>query len=123
MDVTVYLPDEIGAWAKENEVNLSGTLREAIMAMRIREETLKDSDEIHLNLVSEEGRSFVGRFTGKLLVSTEQVDVYLTQDERIFVHTGDTVIEVLEDDLEKWVKGEDYLEACMQLGVEPIVDL
>jgi hypothetical protein len=27
MDITVYLPDDIGAWAKEQKVNLSAMLR------------------------------------------------------------------------------------------------
>ena len=36
MDITVYLPDELGTWAKEEGLNLSATLRAEIEAERDR---------------------------------------------------------------------------------------
>ena len=34
MDITVYLPDELGRWAKDNDLNLSRMLRDAVEVAR-----------------------------------------------------------------------------------------
>jgi hypothetical protein len=36
MDITVYLPDELGQWAKDSELNLSQLLRAGVEAARQR---------------------------------------------------------------------------------------
>ena len=67
MDITVYLPDEIGQRAKEHELNLSRLLRDAVTEELSRRgavaETLKDSEVYEIELEGDAGY-YTGRITG-----------------------------------------------------------
>jgi hypothetical protein len=131
MDVTLYLPDEIGKWAKENDINLSRTLRdqlEAIMEQtKAREAALKGASEVQLKLVNPDGHWYVGRFTGTLITEGGACGVYLTEDDRILVHdwNRDEIAELSdpEGELRGWLNDEAYVEACNALGIDPVIDI
>jgi hypothetical protein len=132
VDLTVYLPDEIGVEAKEAELNFSRLLRAAVteelQRRRKVEQSLKDAKEFELAL-EKDGRAYKGRLTGARIASHESrdVDVYLTDDERVIVHDikrGDYwEIEDPGEELRNWLDDESYFEAMGRLGQEPVVDL
>jgi post-segregation antitoxin (ccd killing protein) len=123
MDVTLYLPDEIGRWAKESGINLSRTLRDALEALMTRAAAATEADEIRLELEDKEGRPFTGRFTGREVAEC----VYSTDDDRILFYDADRKEIVTIDDPVEELRGllddETYLEACHELGVEPVLDV
>lgn len=89
MNINVYLPDELGAQAKEAELPLSRILRDAVTQELERIGAMKTAtdgmEEITLDLVKE-GVGYKGRFTGKHLAGGDRYDVYLADDERLIVH-------------------------------------
>ncbi|HUF69808.1 MAG TPA: hypothetical protein VMM79_14285 [Longimicrobiales bacterium] len=127
MDITVYLPDELGLWAKSADVNLSRTLRDAVEALKVRAETLSEAAEIRLQLIDGDGRKFAGRFTGTLIAEGRDSAAYLTDDDRVLVHDwkNDSIIEIedAEEELREWLPQDGYIEACASLGLEPVIDL
>lgn len=131
MDVTVYLPDEIGLWAKQRGVNTSRTLRDELEAMMTRETAMEaaldGAAEVRLDLIDSEGRAYVGRFTGDLVVEGNGQAVYLTEDQRILLHDwkNDSLheLEDAEEELRERLNNEDYIAACNVLGNKPIVDI
>jgi post-segregation antitoxin (ccd killing protein) len=131
MDVTLYLPDHIGQWAKEAGVNMSRTLRDELEAMMTQQtamaNALENAEEIRLDLADKDGRPYVGRFTGKLVIVGDTCTLYVTDDERVLVHDTDReqIVELddLEEELPNWFVGEDYIDACNALGVSAVVDI
>src|SRR6266581_3784652 len=64
MDITIYLPDELGQWAKDAGLNLSQTLRSEVEAERHRrtavDQTLESAGVVHLHVDGP------GRLAGRL---------------------------------------------------------
>ncbi len=128
MDITVYLPDEIGERAKAAKLNLSAMLRAAVTAelerMDAMAQTMESAAEITLDLEDSAGRPYKGRFVGREIAE----DVYVTDDERVLfydqregrVHEIEDPVEGLRDLCHTT---EDYAEACEALGVVPVVDI
>ena len=87
MDITVYLPDEIGASAKQAHLPLSRMLRDAVEAELDRratlEFTLSDGIEEHEVELEEHTGVITGKFLGEF-PNAEQV--YVTDDERVLVY-------------------------------------
>lgn len=127
MDITIYLPDELGERAKKHNVNLSRLLRDALIAQFEQEDTvektLQREKEFTLRLEDQDGRTYKGRITGVEIAE----NVYLTTDESVVVYEPDTlrfsVAEDPETDLEGMLPQDQYIKAMNALGIEPTVDL
>lgn len=135
MDITVYLPDEIGTRAKEAELPFSRMLRDAVEAELERraavEQTLSDGVSEH-EVELEDGS--IGVITGKFLGVTDTDDkaIYLTDDGRVLVY--DTLLERVariedpETELAEWLQNSprdsEVLAGIMRsLGFRPRVRL
>ena len=138
MDVTVYLPDETGKWAKEHELPLSRMLRDAVDAERRRREALdktKGEAETH-ELAAREANDYGGfhEFTARLhgtLIGRQSrgihgsVDVYQGEDGKLYVHDYDGQLhrDVDPQDLSDHLDESTYLRAMRTLGKEPVIDI
>ena len=134
MDITVYLPDEIGTWAKDNDLKLSAMLRAAVTEERDRRaavaRTLGDSAVHELRVEGRDGPSYAVRVHGALIAEQHggpagDVYVYLTEDERLFVHGGGRLDEVGDrGDLRDLLYDDDaYIAAMDALGAEAVIDI
>lgn len=131
MNITIYLPDEIAERAKSRkDIILSRILREALAELFEREDTmaktLDGAKEIVLDLEDHEGRRYKGRIQGTKIAGSDNVEVFLT-DENVVVYEPDrlmfNVCEEPESELRDLLRESDYIEAMIALGIEPIVDL
>jgi hypothetical protein len=130
MDITVYLPDEIGERAKAAGLKLSRLLRGAVVRELERrvamEQSLEEHQEFTITTEDADGKPYLGRITGRAIAVSGDVDVYLTTDQRVLVHNTSTLEHWEVDD----AKGEllDFLEPgayqqvlnALGLEVEPI---
>ena len=135
MQITVYLPDEIGEKAKGAGLNLSGLLRTAVIdeleRRRAMEATLDELVEYEVDMVDDEGRSYIGRITGKrIAVGSRDEEVFVTDDERVLVYDpndeGRRMCAEVEDpaeDLQTILDSDLYVEAMSALGLKAIIDL
>jgi hypothetical protein len=138
MDITIYLPDETGRWAKEHELPLSRMLRDAVDAERRRREALdKTKGEAEtFELAAREANSYGGfdEFTARLhgtLVGRQSlgihgsVDVYQGEDGKLYVHDYDGQLhrDVDPEDLSDHLNEATYLQAMRTLGEEPVIDI
>ena len=131
MDITVYLPEDIGQWAKTKNLNLSRLLREAVERLRTEEQemesTLKGAELVKLPVEDRDGRSYTLRFTGVALAEHRTGEVYLTDDERVIVYDSDksdySVVEDAEEELRGLLDFDAYIETMNSLGISPEVDL
>jgi hypothetical protein len=136
VDITVYLPDEIGAEAKERGFNLSGLLRGAV------QEEINDQDErkrlldefvgkeIHTLEVDDDTGTYTVRLHAKLLGqrADEKVSVYLAEDERIYVYEDERSRlhrDVIREDLADWFDGDTdgYVAVMNALGEDAVIDI
>src|SRR4051794_18863477 len=89
-DATGRIDTELRANAREREINMSRLFVDALAAQTKRRETvaqtLEGSEEIRLTLEDDEGRSYIGTFTGKFLGEGHGVEAYLADDERLIVY-------------------------------------
>jgi hypothetical protein len=122
VDITVYLPDELGQRAKDEGLPLSQMLRTAVIdrfAQADAQASLQDGMEvIELDL---EDR--VGRFTGTELAE----DIYLHEDGRVIVYKPqeERFYEVQDpvEELRGVLDEESYLEVVGLLGLTPVVEI
>lgn len=128
VDITVYLPDDIGAKAKRAELNLSRMLRDAVTdeleRMEAMAATLQETEVYEIDL--DDGT--IGRITGKLLAADDQSgdEVYLTDDERVlFYDASREQVDELDDPAEQLngLPPEMYSAVAEALGFKPIIDL
>lgn len=128
MDVTVYLPDEIGKRAKDEGINLSRTLRTALEGELGRLEQMRratgDSQVFEVR-VAKNDDEFTGRITGSLIDRSGDSAVYLTDDERVVVYDEfRTSVETFTvSEAREKLSPEKFSEALRTLGVTPVVDL
>jgi post-segregation antitoxin (ccd killing protein) len=136
MDITVYLPDDLGKWAKDHDLPLSRMLREAVDNERRRRQavakTLGRAEATDLTVQDDEGNAYTARLHGTLIAEVEEgggtlVEVYLGEDGAIYVyfdpdsklHQGVTV-----DELRNWLPDPAaYAKAMRALGEEVVIDL
>jgi len=131
MDITVYLPEEIGTKAKSEGLPFSRLLRAAVETELKRRDvvsaTLADPQEFELDLEDDEGRPYTGRLIGTVIAEGQDVVVYVTEDERVLIHdeSRSTVhqIEDAESELRELLDEEAYLEAMNALGLRPVVNI
>jgi hypothetical protein len=140
VDVTVYLPDDIGARAREEKLKLSRMLRDAVTAELERRDamtaTLQDTETYEVTLRHNDGAGlqYTGRITGKLIAGNdpEIVAIYLTTDRRVLVVHADQGIyfrldgddkDLLDGLLISGIDQDEFLEACQALGLKPVIDL
>jgi hypothetical protein len=136
MDITVYLPDDIGQWAKNNELNLSAMLRAAVIEERDQRkamaETLGDSAVHELTVEDGEGGYYTVRLHGAQIAEAHGGPggdryVYLTEDERLIVYS-ESRSRLYEDidvsDLREWIDDDgDYIAAMRALGQNAVIDI
>jgi hypothetical protein len=140
MDITVYLPDDLGNWAKENDLGLSRMLRAAVEAEKRRRETvaatLGETATYNLPVYELDGDSghheLTVRLHGRRVASQPfgehgegRIDVYLGQDEKIYIVDFDDVFHrnVEPDDLRNYVDEPTYIAVMRALGKEPVIDV
>ena len=141
MDITVYLPDDLGKWAKEHDLGLSRMLREAVEAEKRRREAVADlaaEATIH-ELAAREPHEVAGdgpdidvRLHGTL-IATEDVsdgqastEVYLGKDGKLYVHDFLGVFhrDVAPGDLRKYLEHDTtYINAMHAIGQVPVIDV
>lgn len=132
MDIKTYLPDALGARAKEANLPFSQLLRDAVIdeleRRRIVSETLAEPTEHLLEVQHPDGYAYTGRITGKLIhEGSDRVgsfEIYLTGDQRVLRHNCDGSID--ETTLEELAAEDNpaaYIDVAVALGEKPIVDL
>jgi hypothetical protein len=133
VNITIYLPDELGEWAKQNELGLSRMLRAAVEAEKERQATvaatLSGVDAHNLTVEDGEGRTFTARLHGALIAEDHSgidVYVYLGKDQKVYVY--DERRSRLEHDVETealrdWLNDGPYAEAMHALGEEVVIDI
>ena len=139
MDITVYLPDELGNWAKEHDLNLSRMLREAVEIEKRRRDSsaaLAAETTTHELAVSEPSSSsgtddYTARLHGVLIATQHlgghgSINVYAGEDDKMYVHyTADGRLrrDVEPEELRRYVDEPTYIEAMRALGEEVILDI
>jgi len=135
MDITVYLPDDLGSWAKDNKVNFSATLRAAIEDQRKQQAAvataLKDASTHDLSIAEDAtGKSYTARLHGILIAGELGNDtsvVFLGKDELIYVYDAENsrlYDGVQVSDLRNWLtRDADYARAMLALGEPVVIDV
>jgi post-segregation antitoxin (ccd killing protein) len=130
VNLNVYLPDDLGERAKDADLPLSRMLREAVITelnrRAIMSETLEEPQEQLVDIVSDGGVTYTGRFTGTLIAGGNDVDVYLTTDKRTLVYDRAAAqIRQVDDpeDLREWLDLDGYVIALEALGAKPVIDI
>ncbi len=135
MDITVYLPDDVGRRAKEAELPLSQMLRAAVLTELERREAMETaiegSKEIVLDLENENGNRYKGRFTGKYLAESGDCQVYVTDDTRLIVYDANKLryyeYDAEDEDAVAEAVGDLGTDTCAEvmgaLGFEYTVDI
>jgi hypothetical protein len=130
VDITVYLPDELGRTAKAEGLKLSRLLRRAVedelMRRKKMARTLKEPQTFELDM-ADEGVGYIGRIKGRRIATDRRgdVEVYLTNDERLLAYyrSALSVSEIAAEDLSDVLDAPGYVEGCDALGIKPIIDL
>lgn len=131
MNLNLYLPDDIGAEAKEADLPFSRLLRDAVSTELHRRaavrEALTNSTIHEVTLEDKDGRTFTGRITGKQIANSRDLDVYLTDDERVILHDKfrlkHWVLQDPSEDLREQLEPGAYADAMNALGLKPVIDI
>lgn len=130
MDITVYLPDELGRRAKDANVNLSAALRGEVEAeLRRRETTAKTAAQATEHRLTVEGDTgtYQVRLHGKRIAEDRNVAVFVGEDAQLYVYDwgrAKLVRNVEVEDLRDWLGDDEaYVEAMAALGEEAIIDV
>jgi hypothetical protein len=129
VDITVYLPDEIGRWAKDEGLNLSALLREAVVSEQARRKALEsmDVEEHELHLESDDG-DYIGLLRGEQVGEpygpSRRYSTYIAEDGRIFVYDDQKLaLEQIADAEELRDVPEAYVALMHALGQTPRVSI
>jgi hypothetical protein len=132
VDITVYLPDDLGQRAKDRGVNLSRMLRDALADQFAREDAMAQTltsqppKTIALDLVDPEDRGYKGTLEATRITDSEDPEVYLTAGGKVILYDPDKRAVWEVDDPEQDLRdlpSEHYLDAMDALGIVPTVDL
>ena len=140
MDITVYLPDELGKWAKDGELNLSRMLRDAVEDEKRRRDAraaLKAEAKTHELAVSKRNGyggiddDYTVRLHGTLIAKQYvsglgDINVYQGQDGKLYVHyaeDGSFYRDVEVEGVAQHVDESTYIEAMRALGEEVVIDV
>lgn len=134
MDIMVYLPEEVGTWAKEAGINFSATLRQALIERRAQtgavEATLADSG-VHEVTVDADGRAYTARISGTIIASNDRTGdlVFLTEDEQVILYEERKErLHYLQDgEIDEVLRGflddGEYIDAMNALGLDPVIEI
>ena len=135
MDITIYLPDDIGERAKrEPGINLSRLLRDALTDEFARRDAVSDTlsetqNTYEVDVEDENGRAYTGRITGHQVAQDDRNNllVFLTQDEHVILYDTNRlqywVLEDRETEFRDALYADAYADACDSLGITPVIDL
>jgi hypothetical protein len=138
MDITIYLPDELGKWAKEHDLPLSRMLRAAAEAEQHRygaAEFLAEDVAIHRLPVADTDRQghdadYTARLHGTLIATQHlgndsDVNIYFGRDRKVYVHDVDGQLDrdVDPEGLREYVDEATYIRAMNALGEEAVIDV
>jgi hypothetical protein len=138
MDINVYLPDELGAQAKEAGVKFSALLRDAVtLELRQRnavESALVDSGVHTVHVEDDNGRCYDARIHGVGLARNARTDdaVFLTDSRQVIVYEGRAMrLHYVQSDpdvplaeaLRAWLDEDAYIDTMNALGLEPVIDI
>jgi len=135
-DVLVSISEELRTWAREQGVNMSGTMREALQAERDRraatDATLDKAGEHDLPVIGGQGVGGNGTYTARIhgtqIAGTTDVQVYLCEDGSLVVYHS-AKLELHENvgqtALERWLDGspKQYMRAMRAIGEEPVIHI
>lgn len=148
MDIAVYLPDELGARAKEAGVKFSALLRQAVQQELGRREALEDATgratTHELTVADQAGYVYGARLHGSVLVIDERTGTtaYVLEDGRLAVHqpaerdsdcrlflhdpdaedtAGDEASE--SEWLAQWLSEIQVVQAMARLGRRAVIDI
>jgi hypothetical protein len=137
VDITVYLPDELGAWAKEHHVNFSGLLRGEVDAERTRQQAaakLGEKTALHLlDVEDKDGRFYTARFHGTPLHEAlgecqafmgddGQVWIYNDFRQSLWCNSADSYTSN-HDALRECLSDDELIEAMSALGEAAVIDI
>jgi post-segregation antitoxin (ccd killing protein) len=135
-DVLVSISDELRAWAREQGVNMSGTMRDALQAERDRraavDATLDKAGEHDVLVIGGEWAGDNGAYTARIhgteIAGTTDVQVYLCEDGSLVVYHSASLtlhLNVDQEALESWLDGspKQYMRAMRALGEEPVIHI
>jgi hypothetical protein len=135
MDINCYLPDELGARAKEADIRFSPLLQQAVRDELDQLDAVKEAlsagvQTYELDIEDRDtGAMYTGRVTGKRIAYDERNDdaAFLTDDERVLVYSASQqrVFDVTDDPdegLNGFPPGE-YTGAMSALGLKAVIDL
>ncbi len=131
MDITIYLPNELGERAKREGINLSRMLRDELLGELQRRatvsQTLEQTQTYELKLETDEGAFYVGRVNGTVIGESGDVRVFLTDDERVILYdereSRYSVVQDPAEELRGSLDDEGYARALGALGLTPVIDL
>lgn len=141
MNITVYLPDELGHRAKEAELPFSRLLRDAVTEELQRVAELKHLEETNeaefrtysLKVSESDGDLWIARIQAKRIVATDGLDIFHTDKDDIVIygcHSRAFQIYNAHDKehisafLKKIAPSDDeYVQVAKKLGLIRIVDL
>lgn len=130
MDITVYLPDELGERAKEADLPFSRLLRSAVqreLAHRSAAQDMEgDMDRRELEVEDSTG-PVTYRVTAATVARSGNAEVLLHPTGSVYVYDSSKLtLRELENPVEElrgMLDGSDYRKACEALGVRPVIDL
>lgn len=131
MDIATYLPDELGARAKDADLPFSRLLRAAVEVELARRAAIADLLSNGIEEHEVELEDVTGVIVGKLLGETDGGDaIYLTDDERLLWYSSRTekVEPIDAENLAEWLQStprdtEAIADVMRQLGLRPRVRL
>jgi len=130
VDITVYLPDEIGTRAKAESLPLSRMLRDAVVQELNEREamsnTLEKTEAHEVDLEDKNGEPYTGRITGVVIADDGDDVIYLTDDKRVIAYNNwrksYDVLSDPEEELRGLPPGA-YTDAMEALGIKVVIDL
>lgn len=130
MDITVYLPDELGERAKKEDLPFSQLLRSAVQRELARrnaaEDMERDMERRELEVEDRTGpvtyrvtAATVARSGDTEVLLHRTGTVYLYNPSKLTLRELDNPVEELREVLDE----RDYREVCEALGIRPVLEL
>jgi post-segregation antitoxin (ccd killing protein) len=134
VDITIYLPDELGSWAKDNDINLSRMLRDEVEAERERRRAaaeLLDAATVYELPVERDGRTYAVRLHGRQLGKSSRWrgEIYFGEDKQLYLYDGERKrLDAIKDppfaELRRVLDNDDdYIDAMTALGEKAVIDV
>lgn len=141
MDFTLYLPEEIGQRAKDEQLKLSPMLRKAVIDELDRRDavskaTTEEPQIYDIEMKTREGKAYIARITGKFIYGDpEAFGIYLKSDNQFVLVTDGEWEPLNEREVHERMRDyldashfeddamNDYIDACATIGIKPVIDL